>query len=160
MLRKIFRLIRNLLIGALWTYVFLFLISMTFLLIWNFNFFSARSWQTITAFWQAGGTIKTGSDYVFLLALISVPFIWIWGLGRLIRVNYLNILLWPVMAYNRRIINKYGHESCRIILKNLKSSQEQIEAVKQKLESIQPGKPREVHNIRDEIQKKLESSQK
>ena len=160
MLRKVCRLIRNLLIGVLWTYVFLFLVSMAFLLIWNFNFFSARSWQTITAFWQAGGIIKTGGDYVFLLALVTVPIIWIWGWKKLARIDYLNLLLWPVNAYNRRIINKYGHESGRIILKNLKSSQEQIEAVKQKLASIQPEKPKEVHNIRDEIQKKLESAQK
>lgn len=160
MLRKIFRFIRNLFIGALWTYVFLFAVSFAFLLIWNFNFFSARSWQTIIAFWQAGGIIKTGGDYVFLLALICVPVLWLWGWRRLVRVDYLNFLLWPINAYNRRIINKYGHESGRIILKNLKSSQEQIEAVKQKLESIRPEKPKEVHNIREEIQKKLESAQK
>lgn len=159
-MRKILRLIRNLLIGLIWTYLFLFLMGNIFLMVWHFNFFSARSWQTIMAFWQAGGIIKTSADYLFLLALVAVPFLWVFGWRGLIKVDYLGILLWPINAYNRRIIKKYGHQSGRIILKNLKSSQEQIEAVKQQLESIKPEKPKEVHTIRDGIHKKLESSQK
>lgn len=80
------------------------------------------------------------------------------GWRLLTRVNYLNILLFPVNAYNRYIINKYGHDSSRIILKNLKSSQKSIEEIKARLESIKPEAPKEVNTIREEIRKKLENT--
>lgn len=85
--------------------------------------------------------------------LLCVPWFWIWGWRLLTRVNYLNILLFPVNAYNRYIINKYGHDSSRIILKNLKSSQKSIEEIKARLESIKPEAPKEVNTIREEIGK-------
>ncbi len=157
MLRKIFILVRTLLIGAGWTYVFLPVVNLVFIALWNFSFFSASSWHTIRDFWQIGGVIKTAPDYLFLFMLIMVIPLWLWGWKRLTRVDYAAILLFPVNAYNRHIINKYGHDSKRIILRNLKSSREAVEAVKNQIESIKPESPREVKNIREEIQKKIES---
>ena len=104
------------------------------------------------------GVIKKAKDYLFLFMLLCVPWFWIWGWRLLTRVNYLNILLFPVNAYNRYIINKYGHDSSRIILKNLKSSQKSIEEIKARLESIKPEAPKEVNTIREEIRKKLENT--
>lgn len=137
MLKKTFRLIRNLIIGTIWTYLFMVLANLALFYLWNFNLFSAHSWKTIGYFWEAGGVIKKAKDYLFLFMLLCVPWFWIWGWRLLTRVNYLNILLFPVNAYNRYIINKYGHDSSRIILKNLKSSQKSIEEIKARLESHQ-----------------------
>lgn len=158
MIRKLLNFIRFLLIGSVWTAVYLVLVNTLLYHVWHFNLFSVRSWQTISAYWQAGGVIKTSSDYIFLTALIITPILWIIGWRFLLKVNYLNILLYPLNTYNRYIISKYGHQSSRIMLKNIKSSQEMIEEVKNQLESIKPGKPQEVHQIRDEIQKKLDSA--
>ena len=112
--------------------------------LWNFNLFSAHSWKTIGYFWEAGGVIKKAKDYLFLFMLLCVPWFWIWGWRLLTRVNYLNILLFPVNAYNRYII--------------LKSSQKSIEEIKARLESIKPEAPKEVNTIREEIRKKLENT--
>lgn len=158
MLKKTLRLIRNLIIGTIWTYLFMVLANLVLFYLWNFNLFSAHSWKTIGYFWEAGGVIKKAKDYLFLFMLLCVPWFWIWGWRLLTRVNYLNILLFPVNAYNRYIINKYGHDSSRIILKNLKSSQKSIEEIKARLESIKPEAPKEVNTIREEIRKKLENT--
>lgn len=160
MMKKILRIIRTALIGLIWTYVFLTVANYTMFELWNFNFMSARSWQTISRFWQAGGVIKSAKDYVFLLMLFALPFIWIWSWRRLLQIDYLNILLYPLIAYNRHIINKYGHDSSRVVLRNLKSSQKMIEEIKEQLESIKPDKAKEVGNIRAQINKKLEEVNK
>ena len=158
MLKKTLRLIRNLIIGTIWTYLFMVLANLALFYLWNFNLFSAHSWKTIGYFWEAGGVIKKAKDYLFLFMLLCVPWFWIWGWRLLTRGNYLNILLFPVNAYNRYIINKSGHDSSRIILKNLKSSQKSIEEIKARLESIKPEAPKEVNTIREEIRKKLENT--
>lgn len=157
MLRKLLKLIRALFIGTLWTYVFLVLANILLFYVWNFNIISARSWQTISYFWQGGGIIKTSKDYVFLLTLLILPFIWIFGWRYFNSVNYADFFLYPIIAYNRRIIRKYGHDSSRILLRNLKSSHKAIEEVKQQLDSIKPEAPKEVSSIREEIQKRIES---
>ena len=156
-MRKFFCLLRTLLIGVIWTYIFLALSGLLFIRLWNFNFLAPSGWRTISDFWQVGGVIKTSRDYLFLLMLAAVPGVWLWGWRRLLRIGYFNLLLSPVNRYNRYVINKYGHNSKRIVLKNLKSSQKMIDDIKNQLESIKPESPKEVKNIREEIQKKIES---
>lgn len=160
MIKKLFRFFRNLIITGIWSWVFLSAANLFFYSVWRFNLVSAHSWETISYFWSAGGIIKNAKDYIFLLALLSLPFIWFFSLRRLIRTDFLDFFLSPLKAYNRRIIKKYGHNSSRIVLKNLKSSQQIIEEVKNQLESIKPEKPKEVVSIRDKIQSKLESENK
>ena len=155
-MKKVYKVFRVSLIGVIWTYLFLVVSNYIMFQLWNFNFMSARSWQTISRFWESGGIIKTKTDYIFLLMLISLPFLWILGWLRALRIDYLSILLYPVNAYNRYVINKYGHDSSRIVLKNIKSSKKIIEEIKSQLESIKPAKTKEVGNIRAEVQKKLE----
>ena len=157
MIKKFFHFIRFMLIGVLWSYFFITLANLLMYKLWNFSFFSARSWKTLSYFWNNGGIIKTAPDYAFLAMLLAMPFLWIWGWRRLCRVNYVDILLFPLNAYNRRIISKYGHDSSRIVLKNLKSSQKMIEEIKDKIESIKPEKAKEGNTIRTRILQKIET---
>ena len=155
-MKKVYKVFRVSLIGVIWTYLFLVVSNYIMFQLWNFNFMSARSWQTISRFWESGGIIKTKTDYIFLLMLISLPFLWILGWLRALRIDYLSILLYPVNAYNRYVINKYGHDSSRIVLKNIKTNQKIIEEIKGQIESIKPAKSKEVGNIRAEVQRQLE----
>lgn len=157
MLKSIFRFVRFVIIGILWSYIFIACANFIIYTLWNFNLLSARSWQTISAFWQSGGVIKTGKDYIFLSTIVALPFIWIWGWRFFCKVSYINILLYPIICYNRRIIRKYGHDSSRIVLKNMKSSQKIIEDIKNELESIKPEKAKEVQNIRQQINQVISS---
>ena len=123
--------------------------------LWSFNLFSARSWQIINRFWEAGGVIKTVEDYTFLIMLTSLPIVWLLGWKFFLKQNYLNILLAPINAYNNHIIKKYGHESKRIVLRNVKSSQQMIEEIKEQIENIKPAKSQEAGNIRSEVIKTI-----
>ena len=154
-MKKLLKIFRTALIGLLWTYFFLIISNYLMYQLWSFNFMSAHSWQTISRYWNSVGVINSAPDYIFLLMLFSLPLVWLIGWILLLRVDYLNILLYPINAYNRRIINKYGHDSSRVVLRNLKSSQKMIEEIKEQLESIKPAKNKEVNNIRLEVQKKL-----
>lgn len=58
------------------------------------------------------------------------------------------------------MIKKYGQNSSRIILKNIKSSQKIIEEIKEQINSINPEKSKESGNIRTEINKKLNQIKK
>ena len=159
-MKKLLAIFRTLIIGIVWTYVFLVAANFIMYKLWSFNFMSARSWQTVSRFWEAGGVIKTARDYIFLLMLVSLPFLWLWSWKKLLGIDYLSVLLYPLNAYNRHIIKKYGHESSRVVLRNLKSSQKMIEEIKSRLDSIKPAKPKEVGSIRAEVHKKLEEINK
>ncbi|MBE6452166.1 MAG: hypothetical protein E7012_01585 [Alphaproteobacteria bacterium] len=121
---------------------------------------SEHSWQIIRSFWNAGGTIKALSDYVFIIVLLSTPFIWILGLKKLLKIKYISLLLYPLNLYNRYIINKYGSDSSRIVLRNIKSGQKIIEEIKDQLDSIKPEKNKESSNIRAEINKTINNINK
>ena len=157
MIKSFLRFIRFLLIGVLWSYLFLIIANILMYKLWNFSLFSAHSWNTVSYFWNSGGVIKTAPDYIFLSMLILLPVLWIVGWLMLNRVDYKNILLFPINAYNRHIIKKYGHDSSRILLKNLKSSQQMIEEIKDKIALIKPEAPKEVSSIRSQILKKIET---
>ncbi len=154
-MKKIFKFIRFTLIGSIWSYCFFFITNFAFYNIWNFNFMSSKSWKTVSAFWNRGGIIKSSSDYIFFFVMISLPLIWILCWKKLLKVNYTDLLLYPIKAYNRRIIQKYGTDSPRIVLKNMKSNQKIIDEIKEQIASIKPEKNKESGNIRSEINKKL-----
>ena len=157
MLKTFLRFIRSVIIGFLWSYAFIIFSNFIMFKLWNFNILSARSWYTISAFWQSGGVIKTGKDYIFLSMLFLLPVFWILGWRYFCKVSYADILLYPINKYNSYIIKKYGHNSKRIVLKNMKSSQKMIEDIKNELESIRPEKAKEVQNIRQQINQIISS---
>ena len=159
-MKKILSLIRFVVIGFIWSYVFVFLTHFLMLKLWSFNLFSVRSWQIINRFWEAGGVIKTARDYAFLTMLTSLPIVWILGWRFFLNQNYLNILLAPINAYNNHIIKKYGSESKRIVLRNIKSSQKMIEEVKEQIDAIKPAKNQEASIIRTEVIKTISQMNK
>lgn len=155
MLKKFVRFVRAMIIGFLWSYLFIVVANAAMYALWNFNILSPRSWQTISSFWQGGGVIKSNKDYLFLSMLFSLPVFWLWGWRRLCTLSYINILLSPINLYNQQVIKRYGLDSSRVVLRNLKSSQRIIEEIKGKLESIKPKKAKEVQNIRNKINKTI-----
>lgn len=158
MILKCYKLIRASIIGIIWSYVFLIIANFTLVYFWNFNLFFSQSWQTIIHFWQGGGVIKTAKDYFFLSVLFSLPWFWLWGWRKANKINLIEFFLYPLFAYNRWIIKKYGCSSSRVVLKNLKSSRQIIDEIKNKLDSIKPDKPQEVINLREKVKNKLDSS--
>ena len=157
MLKKIFRLIRNLFIGLIWIFLYVTIINSELITLWNFNLLSVHSWNTIGYFWDAGGVIKSTKDFLFLFNLALVPILWFWGWRILARQDYISLLLLPYTIYNNYMIKKCGNPSA-VSLKNLGVSGNEIEKIKEEIESIKPEKAQEVNEIRREILNKINSA--
>ena len=106
MLKKIFRLIRNLFIGLIWIFLYVTIINSELITLWNFNLLSVHSWNTIGYFWDAGGVIKSTKDFLFLFNLALVPILWFWGWRILARQDYISLLLLPYTIYNNYMIKR------------------------------------------------------
>ncbi len=160
MLKKLLKFFRFLLIGSLWSAVYLFAASIIVYYLWHFNLMSPADWQKISDFWNNNGVIKAAPDYWFFITLLLVVIFWFWGWRRLNRVDYLEIFLWPFRIYNRYIIRKYGHGSKRILLRNTRSMAAVIEDIKKEIAAIKPEAPQESSSIRSAVLNKLEDYNK
>lgn len=157
-MKKILRLLRNSVVFICWTVLFTFVSNNLMNIVWNFNFMSAKSWQILSYFWNEGGVLKTSSDVLLVTTLLFLPFFWIIGFILSIKLNYINLLTIP-FSFIYRLFNKNeDKEPERIIIKNIKSSQQMIDDIKAEIESIKPEKSKEAGNIRSEINKKREEN--
>lgn len=150
-MKKFFLFIRGLFIFIGWSFVFLVASNYLIRLVWNFDFMSSRSWDIMETFWNRGGVIKTTSDVLLLMALFLLPFIWLTGFIFALRIEYLNIFAAPFKIFSRRKPAKPE----RIVIKNIKSSQQMIEDIKNEIESLKPEKAEQSGHIRTEIKQKL-----
>ena len=66
MIRKLFKILKAAIVGAVWTVVFVYAAQIIMISIWNFDILNMRDWQVINTFWESGGKIKTGRDYLFV----------------------------------------------------------------------------------------------
>lgn len=160
MLKKLFRIIRFLTIGAAWSYVYLLISNSILILFWNFNILSPQSWHLLNIFWEKGGIIKTGKDYLLLFLLLLLFPIWFWGYRRLLKTNFINLLLLPFQIYNDKMLKKYGADSKRIILKNLGRTTQTEESIDDRVKPKTPVKTdEEVNKIRSAISEKINLAQ-
>ncbi len=157
-MKKILRLLRNSIVFICWTSLFAILSNVLMNAIWSFNFMSARSWRILTIFWNEGGVLKTASDVMLIITLLSLPLFWLVGLIVSIKLDYLNLISVPFGFFYHLFNKNEDKEPERIILKNIKSSQQMIDDIKAEIEAIKPEKSKEAGNIRSEINKKREEN--
>ena len=58
MIRKLFKILKAAIVGAVWTVVFVYAAQIIMISIWNFDILNMRDWQVINTFWESGGKIK------------------------------------------------------------------------------------------------------
>lgn len=139
MLKKLLKFSKFLLIGIIWTYLFVYISLMFTVAVWNFNYFSLTDWEIINSYWNQGGSIKTAKDYGLFLSLFLFIPLWLLGWKYLYHRNFIAILLLPITSYNNHMIKKYGADTSRIILKNMGSTAKKIdpeELIESKLKTI------------------------
>ncbi len=159
MLKKLSKVIKLIFIGTIWSYIYIYLANSLFVHFWKFNFLSAKQWRVIEVFWNSGGNIRQGKDYIFLLCLLLVIPLWMFGFSYFYKRNFLNLLLFPITAYNRRVVKKYGEGSKRIILKNLAATQKinMDDLVNQKLKTQPKIEGVDTSEVRSQIAEKIRS---
>lgn len=154
-MKKLLKFIRGLLVFVSWSTLFTFLSNLLISLIWNFDFMSSHSWQLLAKFWNSGGVIKTTSDVLLIASLFLLPFLCLVGFVLALKINYFRLFLLPFSLLEKIFQSKKNNEPKRIVLKNIKSSQQMVEDIKMEIESLKPEKAKEAGNIRSEIIQKL-----
>ena len=163
MLKKIFKFIKALIVCTIWSAVYLYATDILMIYIWNFDFLNIHHWEVINTFWEKGGKIKTGKDYLFVAMLLSIIPVWLWGCRYFYKVNYLNILLFPITYYNNRMIKKYGEGTSRIVLKNMGATREKPkleDIIESRLKESAQKTEKESNKIRQNIHNKINSANK
>lgn len=159
LIKNLLALWKFLFVGAVWTYIYLCLTLLLFKSVWGFNYLSPTGWKVLSTFWNEGGKIRTGSDYMFVLCLILLVPLWLWG-WRKLHKNFLNLLMWPVTFYQKRSADKYMKSMSRIKLHNIgvsigddvkKDFENRLKQQKMKIENS----PRASQSIRKNLKDKL-----
>lgn len=151
-MKKIFKLLRGVIIFGGWTALFLVLSNGLINAVWRFDFMAAHSWAVLSRFWNQGGVIKTTSDILLITSLVLLPLLWFAGFLIALKLKYIHILLAPLSWFDRG----RPKEPERIVLKNMKSTQKIVEDIKNELDSLKPKEAKEAGNIRSVITQKLE----
>lgn len=157
-MKLLLKIIRTFTIGLIWSWFYFVIVNYILINFWNFSTISASSWHLLNSYWESGGVIRSGKDYLLITILIFyIPF-WLWGWRLLTNISYLTILIIPIQWYNNRIIHKYGASSPRILLKNMgrsKKIEEEIEEMSKP--KTQNKTDEEVNKIRNAVADKINS---
>ncbi len=118
MLKKLKKFIKFSIVGMIWTYVYAYCTSLLVFVLWNFNYLAPSDWQMIGNFWDGGGSIRSGKDYIFMtMLLLIIPF-WIAGWRYFYKLNFIQLILSPIVWYNKRQIKKISNTT-NVVLKNM-----------------------------------------
>lgn len=158
MFKKILKFLKFLFVLVFWSALWLSLMRIVMIRIWNFDLFSPASWQTIVIYWNKGGTIRTLYDYMLFVTIIVVIAVWYIGLKRLYKINFAKILLRPFEYFSKKQISKFENENKHIAIKNLvvgeKITLNDLIEEKIKTEGNKSAQ-KESQNLRENISKKI-----
>ena len=151
MFKKVLKISKFILIGAVWTYIYLYASLFLMTSAWNFNYLSASDWNIISAYWEQGGSIKQFKDYCFFITLLLIIPVWIMGWKYLYHRNFVAILLAPILWYNNKKLAKYGQAASRIVLKNMGTTGKKIDPYEFIVNKLK--------TIKDDMEKKEKTSE-
>lgn len=119
MFKKLLKFLRFLLIGAVWSVGFGYVVRMLVVKLWKFDVFYKKQWEVIAQFWENNGVIVGASDYMLFVVLLLSLGVWIWGWRRLVKVDYISIILWPLKYISDKQVEKYQNSGKRVVFKNM-----------------------------------------
>ena len=119
MVKKIGKFIKFVLVLFFWSAAWLSLMRFIMIRIWNFDFFSPVPWMKIYAYWNKGGVIKGGFEYMIFVTLLITVILWYIGLKRLYHTDFIGIFSKPFAYFSQKQISKFESENKHIALKNL-----------------------------------------
>ena len=150
-MKKILKSLQNIILWLIWTFLFIFIIKAFFLLVWNFDILSVKHWRVISTYWNKGGSFNTYQDLLFLLFLLSIPFLYIITLRKILKTNFIKLFT----SLISRVFDRKIEEPERVVIKGMKTNQQYINDIKNELTSLKPEKNKESSLIRTNILKKI-----
>ncbi len=101
--------LKTLIIGYLWTIVFIDGIRVVLLINWHFDIFTGEHWQLLKEKWNSGEAVSRSEIAFFLILVSSVP-LWLAGWVGLCLMKWESwlkkIILSPVYLYRKLTLNK------------------------------------------------------
>ncbi len=162
MLKKILKFGKWLLVGVVWTYLFVYVSLFVTVGFWNFNYLSLSDWGIISSYWNQGGSIKEAKDYFLFITLILSILLWLAGWRYFYHRDLVAMLLAPLNWYNKRMLKKYGQNASRIVLKNMGTTGKKLnpeELIEEKLKDIKSGMEQQEKNsdiLREKLKERFE----
>ena len=123
-----------------WTALYSFVVRNLLLFVWNFDAFNLKYWKIISRFWNDGGIIDTASEYFFIITLLIIIPLWIWGWKKANKLSYVKIFFFPIFWYNDYQNRKYSEMPDRIVLKNIGSGKNKKQTAQQAMEEMIAGR--------------------
>lgn len=158
--KKLLKLLKFIITGAVWTYIYICGTLMLFKHIWGFNYLSSKSWHVLSTYWNNGGAINTVKDFLLLLCLILLIPLWIKGWRKLYRLNYASFLLSPILWYQKKEADNSLRSMSRIKIRNIGSSigddiKQDFENKLKKRQAAVSNEAKSSQNIRLQLKDKL-----
>ena len=119
MIKKIAKFIRFLILAFIWTVFFWTLVRYIMKLIWDFDVLNMKQWSIIADYWNNNGVIAGFSDFSFFIALFMVFILWLWGMLKVNKINYLKLLIKPFEYLHNRGMKKYENIDTHVVIKNI-----------------------------------------
>lgn len=152
-------------VGVVWSVILFSVFDFILQIIWNFSLFSLSDWKLLNTFWNTGGAIRSFADYVFVLILLAILPIWVWGWRRALKIKIIPLLLKPYDWYTAKKIAEYEQNTSRIVLKNMGTSvkkESDEDEIKNELKQIEKNldNSKLTTQIRDTISQKISDAKK
>lgn len=101
--------LKTLIIGFLWSIIFIDGIRVLLLINWQFDIFLRRHWHLLAEKWNSGASISRSEIAFFLVIVSSIP-LWIAGWTGLCLVKwkrlFKQLFMWPVYLYKKLTLKK------------------------------------------------------
>lgn len=159
-MKKIGKLLKFVIVSVAWSYVYFVVMRWTFLKVWHFDILIADYWLTVADFWNRGGVISKLKDLVFVFALVSLVPLWLYFFIKLLKADVGAVITYPIVLYNRHMVNKYGSATSRIVFRNLGAKKddmsfEDMVNMKMKQSKNENNETLEADKLRNIVQEKI-----
>ncbi len=157
MFKSIIKLLRNLIIGAVWTYLFALFSRWLLIYIWHFDILYKKQWIVVKGFWNNNGVIAGSSDYMLLLTMLILLIVWVIGWKKLCKVNYVKLALKPINYIADYGISKYEAEDKHVTIKNLKVGEKITveDVIQARIKEENSHQDKEADSLRKSISEKI-----
>lgn len=102
MFKKILKFMKFIIVGIVWSYVFIYASVLLTIKLWNFNYLSVSDWGIIDTYWEQGGAIRQPKDYGFFFTLLALIPVWLLGWRYLYKKSFTAFLMAPIVWYNKK----------------------------------------------------------
>jgi hypothetical protein len=111
----------------------------------------------IVQYWNNNGVISGFSDISFFIVLILTLVIWIWGIRKVNKINYLKLFIKPLEYIANREIKKYENVDTHVVIKNISVGEKLTieDVIKDRIKQEKANVAKDADSLRKNITEKI-----